>query len=276
MIETHIKILASIYTALLMAAMVSLLLFGGFQFKSPSVKGKMIQAVMIDISQLKYRAKPKEVKQQPVKKDPPKKQELVKQEPVKEEIKPIQPPKKESPPKEPPRIVKKEPKVDVKAQELERKKHQERQKKREEIRKKRIVAEQRRKIEEKNLKDLAEQMERHTENKQTTKIIGTKKGKSEADKRNQLMLQYQLAVISSVERQWSKPVSANNTLLCHVKVRQIPGGGVIDATISTPCNANTIVRKSIIAAIKKADPLPYKGFEKVFSRTATFIFQPGN
>jgi colicin import membrane protein len=57
-------------------------------------------------------------------------------------------------------------------------------------------------------------------------------------------------------------------------VRQIPGGGVVDAQISSPCNASAIVKKSIIDAIRKADPLPYKGFEKVFSRQATFIFKP--
>ena len=111
---------------------------------------------------------------------------------------------------------------------------------------------------------------------EATQNSSTVRGQSDADKELHLMTQYQLAVISSVERQWNKPASANENLLCHVKVRQIPGGGVIDATISTPCNANTIVKNSIIAAIKKAEPLPYKGFESVFSRSATFIFQPAN
>ncbi|MBL4660437.1 MAG: hypothetical protein JKY19_08775 [Alcanivoracaceae bacterium] len=69
MLETHVKVLASIYTALLMAALVSILLFGGFKFKSPSVKGKVIEAVMIDISQLKIKAKPQDKKQPPVKKE---------------------------------------------------------------------------------------------------------------------------------------------------------------------------------------------------------------
>ena len=104
--------------------------------------------------------------------------------------------------------------------------------------------------------------------------IGSKNGDQQANERNQLMARYQLAVISKVENQWNKPASANKNLLCYVKVRQIPGGGVMDATIGSPCNANAIVKKSIIAAIIKADPLPYKGFETVFDRTSTFIFQP--
>ena len=279
MLETHVKVLASIYTALLMTALVSLLLFGGFKFKSPSVKGKVIEAVMIDISQLKTKTKSEDKKPPPIKKQE-KKVEPIKQiiakDPPKKDPPKKEPLKKDPPKKDPPRIVKKEPQVDVKAQELERKKRQERQKKLQEIRKKRIAAEERRKKEQQNLKDLAQKTQKELDKKTPVKNIGTKKGQSAADKMNQLMTQYQLAVISSVERQWNKPTSANNNLLCYVKVRQIPGGGVIDATISTPCNANSIVRKSIIVAIQKADPLPYKGFEKVFSRTATFIFQPGD
>lgn len=266
MLETHIKILATVYTALLMAVVSYVLLFGGFEIKSPVVKGKVISATMVDISQLKSRSKPKEVKkQQTVKKDPPKKDPPKK----KQEIKPVEQVKKDPPKKDPPRIVKKTPVVDTKAQDLERKKTQERKKKLEDIRKKRIAAEKRAKQEEQNLIDLANKT-KETEKTQPQQNVGNTRGKSDADKKQRLMIQYQLAVISKVH--WSKPVSANK-ILCRVKVRQIPGGGVIDATISTPCNANTIVKNSIITAIKKADPLPYKGFESVFSRIATFTFE---
>ncbi len=279
MIETHIKILSTLYTAVLMGTLTFLLFFGGFTFKAPSIKGKAIEAVMIDVSQLNKstskKAQPtKKVQQKsnrPVKKDPPKKQPPQQKPPVKKE-----PPKKTPVKKDPPRIVKKTPKVDTKAQELERQKRIERQKKLEDIRKKRIAAEQKRKREEQALKDLVQQTQNEINDQTTSQIVGSKKGHSEADEHNKMMSQYQAAVISSVEGQWNKPASANPNLLCYVKVRQIPGGGVVDATISTPCNANTIVKNSIIAAIKKADPLPYKGFEKVFSRTATFIFEPKN
>ena len=279
MLETHVKILATIYTALLMAAVSYVLIFAGFEIKSPVVKGKLIQATMVDISQLKPRSKTKEVKKQPPpKKEEPKKQEPKKQEPKKKDPpkkEPIKkdPPKKDPPKKDPPRIVKKTPVVDTKAQELERKKDQERKKKQEALKKKRIEAEKRAKQAEQELNDLINKVK---DKEVETSDAGNTRGPSDADKKLRLMTQYQLAVIATVERQWNKPVSANNNLLCHVKVRQIPGGGVVDATISSPCNANSIVKKSIIAAIKKADPLPYKGFESVFSRSATFIFKPTN
>lgn len=278
MIETHIKILSTFYTALLMGALTFLLLYGGLNFKSPAIKGKAIEAVMIDVSQLN---KTNPIKQNTTKKSPPKKNPPIKT-PVKKDPPKRQPPKKKIPEKQvptkkdPPRIIKKTPKIDTKAQELERQKRIERQKKLDDIRKKRIAAEQKRKREEQALNDLAQKTQQELDDRKTTQAAGSAKGQSEADELNKLMSQYQAAVISSVERQWNKPASANSNLLCHVKVRQIPGGGVVDATISSPCNANTIVKNSIIAAIKKADPLPYKGFEKVFSRSATFIFQPND
>jgi len=288
MLETHIKILATLYTALLMATVSYVLLFAGFNIKHPKIKGQIIQATMVDISQLNSNKKTKkeekkQPKKQPEKKDPPK-QEPVKKDPPKQEPVKKDPPKKDPPKKEvkkvdpvkkdPPRIVKKTPVVDTKAQERERKKAQERKKKLEEIQKKRQAAKKRAEQAEKDLIDLA------NKTKETqpveTQPIGNTKGQSDANKKQQLLMRYQLAIFASVKRQWNKPASANDNLLCHVKVRQIPGGAVIDATISSPCNANTIVKNSIIAAVKKADPLPYKGFESVFSRNATFIFKPSS
>lgn len=268
MLEPYIKVLATVYTALLIAAVSALLLFGGYRIKSPMIKGKVIQATMVDISQLQSKKTKKSTKSLPKKTEP-----KIKKPPIKKEIKKVEPKKVEPKKKDPPRIVKKEPKIDTKAQELERKKRMERQKKLKEIQEQRKKAEQERKRQEQELKDLADKIKKETTTKPQQKS-GTQKGQSEADKMNQLMTQYQLAVIAAVERQWNKPASATKGLVCHVKVRQIPGGGVIDASIGSPCNANSIVKKSIIAAIKKADPLPYKGFENVFDRNATFIFQP--
>ena len=224
---------------------------------------------MVDISQIK-RTQKKPTKKETikpkteVKKDPP---------PVKKEV--VKPPVKKDPVITPPK-----PKVDTKRLEQERKKkqqdlkkEQDRKKKMEEIRKKRIESEKRVKQEEENLRQLAEKIKQ--EEKDDLPIaVSNQDGPSEYSKLQQLMALYQSSVISSVTRQWNKPPSSIKNLVCHVRVRQIPGGGVVDAQISSPCNASAIVKKSIIDAIRKADPLPYKGFEKVFSRQATFIFKP--
>ncbi len=228
---------------------------------------------MIDVSSLQKSANKNPP---PAKKDPPKTtpKKVVEQPPAKKTPPKTAPPKKTSVKKDPPRIVRKTPKVDTKAQELERQKQRERQKKLEDIRQKRIAAEQKRKREEQALKDLAQQTQKELTDRKSAQVSGSETGQTEADELGKLLNMYKAAVITSVEKEWNKPASASDALLCYVKVRQIPGGGVVDATISSPCNANTIVKNSIIAAIKKADPLPYKGFEKVFSRSATFIFEP--
>lgn len=269
MLATKVKFLASVYTAILMVIIGLLLVFGGFDIAPKLVKGTTIQATMIDISQLKPRKKltAKSQATEPKEKVPEKKPEKVPEKvpEKKPEVKPKE--------KDPPVIKTQTPKVDFKAQEVERKKTQERERKREEIRKKKVAVEKRKKQAEQDLKDLASKIKQE-DNNPPTENIGSAEGKVKANERNQLSARYQQAVISAVVMQWNKPASANKNLLCHVKVKQIPGGGVIDATISTPCNANSIVRKSIVAAIKKAEPLPYKGFESVFVRSATFIFQP--
>ncbi|MCF6318443.1 MAG: TonB C-terminal domain-containing protein [Proteobacteria bacterium] len=271
MLKARVKFLASVYTAILMVIIGSLLVFGGFNITPEMVKGTTIQATMIDISQIK-----------PRKKSTTQNQTIEPREEVSEEVPETKPEEKSEekpeikPIKEDPPIIKTPiPKIDTKAQEIERKKTQEREKKREEIRKKKLAVEKRKKQAQQDLKDLANKIKQENDSP-PTENIGSISGTVEANERNQLIARYQLAVISSVEKQWNKPASANKNLLCHVKVKQIPGGGVVTATISTPCNANSIVRKSIIAAILKADPLPYKGFESVFVRSATFIFQPSD
>lgn len=57
MLEAKVKFLASLYTAILMVAIGSLLVFGDFNISPKMVKGTTIQATMIDISQLKPRKK---------------------------------------------------------------------------------------------------------------------------------------------------------------------------------------------------------------------------
>jgi colicin import membrane protein len=47
---------------------------------------------------------------------------------------------------------------------------------------------------------------------------------------------------------------------------------VIGVQLGSPCNADPQTRTSIEQAVKRASPLPYKGFEKVFSRDFNLNF----
>ena len=57
-----------------------------------------------------------------------------------------------------------------------------------------------------------------------------------------------------------------------VRIAQIPGGDVIGVQIASPCNADPATRTSLEQAVKRAAPLPYKGYESVFSRDFNFNF----
>lgn len=77
------------------------------------------------------------------------------------------------------------------------------------------------------------------------------------------------AVVSS---NWLKPPSARVGLECQVVVQQIPGGEVVDARVTSPCNADEATRRSIVQAVRRSEPLPNRGFEKVFESRITFTF----
>ncbi len=88
-----------------------------------------------------------------------------------------------------------------------------------------------------------------------------------------LLTQYKTAIQSAVMKQWLRPDGTDTDSSCLIKVIEIPGGRVIDVTIGSPCNADTVVKTSIINVVKKADPLSYKGLESVFKQQLNFIFQ---
>jgi outer membrane biosynthesis protein TonB len=193
MLENHVKFLATFYTSILMAGLVSVLLLGGFEFDSPVVPGRVIQAQMIDISQIKRTQK------QPIKKEVVTPKPPVKKEPAPVEKEAVKPPvKKEeiTPPiKKEPAIIPTKPKEDTKKLEEERKKEEDRKKKLEELREKRLEAEKRAKQEEENLKNLAEQIKQEQLDDQPI-IVSNQEGPSEYDKLQQLMALYQSSVIS--------------------------------------------------------------------------------
>ncbi len=251
-----------IYSVGLHLAIVLLLVFSTQQ--GPSItppKGIAIQAEIMDLEEfLKSQNKPQP---EPIKPEP--KPETPKPEPKIEPPKPepkIEPkpePKIEPKPVEKPVIM---PKVDP----VKRQEKTERQKELEEIRRKRLEAEQQ--VKQPPPKANTDTAEPNTD---TTPPVGVENGDEKA--KRTLTTLYESAINSAVTRQWARPSGTPAGLKCQIKVNQIPGGGVIDVSIGSPCNASAVVRNSIINAVKKADPLPYTGFEQVFDRRIIFTFQ---
>lgn len=87
-----------------------------------------------------------------------------------------------------------------------------------------------------------------------------------------LQAQYIAAIQNAVTENWLRPDSAQPGLRCMLRIVQIPGGDVIGVRLMTPCNADPQTRDSIEQAVKRASPLPYKGYEKAFSRELNFNF----
>lgn len=89
---------------------------------------------------------------------------------------------------------------------------------------------------------------------------------------NSLAAQYMAAIQNAVTDNWLRPDSAQPGVRCMLHIVQIPGGDVISVKVINPCNADPLTRDSIEQAVKRAEPLPYKGYEKVFQREINFNF----
>lgn len=89
---------------------------------------------------------------------------------------------------------------------------------------------------------------------------------------NSLAAQYYAAIQNAVTNNWLRPDTTQPGVRCMVHIVQIPGGDVIGVQIANPCNADMQTRTSIEQAVKRAAPLPYKGYEQVFARDVNLNF----
>lgn len=88
-----------------------------------------------------------------------------------------------------------------------------------------------------------------------------------------LMQAYVVALQTAIESRWLRPAYISPSASCKVKIRQLPGGEVVDLWVQPDCEYDEIGRHSIEAAVLKAQPLPYKGFESAFRRDLVLTFR---
>ncbi len=84
---------------------------------------------------------------------------------------------------------------------------------------------------------------------------------------------YAKALTEAIRNNWTQPDNVPSSQICKIVIRQIPGGEVIDAQVDPSCPYDEQGRRSVEAAVLKAQPLPYRGFESVFTRTLTINFR---
>lgn len=88
-----------------------------------------------------------------------------------------------------------------------------------------------------------------------------------------LNAKYAAALQEAILRNWTRPDTVPIGQRCRIVIRQIPGGQVIDAQVDPSCPYDELGRRSVEAAVLRAQPLPYAGFESVFQRNVTLNFQ---
>jgi colicin import membrane protein len=163
--------------------------------------------------------------------------------------------------------------------EEQQRKDEERKKQLADVRKQREAAEKALKLEQQKLAQLEDRQraDRATNEKQRVQALADR----EADQAqtgaggqdDDLSARYAAAIQSAVTNNWNRPDSAQAGLRCTIIITQIPGGDLLNVSVSSPCNADQVTRNSIESAVRKAAPLPYKGYEKVFQRSIRFNFR---
>lgn len=154
-----------------------------------------------------------------------------------------------------------------------------RKKELDQVRKQLADAEKRKNLEKERLKQLqdrrlADQQEAEQDRLNELMEQESKQAQTGANGQdNDLTARYAVAIQSAVTQNWNRPESIPAGLRCTLLIVQIPGGDVISAHVTSPCNADASARSSIEQAVMRAAPLPYRGYEKVFSREITFNFK---
>jgi colicin import membrane protein len=278
------KTRAFIYALLVHLACIAVMFVGLLWTKAAapiSVPGPIIEAELVGPSAAPkpVAARPKPAPPKPVEKPPEKPPEPPPPQPA-------EPPKTDAIEREKiAEIALQKAEQEKKAEEEKRRREQtlledqqrERLKQIEDIKRQREAAEKKRKLEEQRLaqlQDLSKQKpQKAPPQKQQPAVPEADVAKTGTNGNDTgLLAEYSAAIINVVKLNWNRPDNAQPGLRCTLKVIQLPGGDVMSAQAVAPCNADQVTRASIEEAVTKAQPLPYKGYEKVFSRELTLIF----
>src|SRR3546814_1551472 len=88
-----------------------------------------------------------------------------------------------------------------------------------------------------------------------------------------LRARYAAAIQAAMLRNWTRPENIPLGQRCRIYITQLPGGDVMSAKVDPSCPYDELGRRSVEAAVLKAKPLPYAGFESVFQRNLILNFR---
>ena len=92
------------------------------------------------------------------------------------------------------------------------------------------------------------------------------------DGSSDLAAKYAAALQEAIARQWTRPDNVPIGQRCRIYITQLPGGEVINVEFDAGCPYDALGRRSVEAAVRRAAPLPYAGFESVFNRRLNLNF----
>ncbi|HEX7342472.1 MAG TPA: cell envelope integrity protein TolA [Rhodanobacteraceae bacterium] len=87
---------------------------------------------------------------------------------------------------------------------------------------------------------------------------------------------YKAAIQNAVTQAWLRPDNIPEGAVCPIHIVQIPGGQVVSVTIDPSCPFDAAAKLSVKNAVLRAQPLPYKGYAKVFQSDLTLNFKVTN
>lgn len=83
---------------------------------------------------------------------------------------------------------------------------------------------------------------------------------------NQLRGLWVAAMLEQIEQKWVRPESVPSNMKCPIRIRLRSRGVVESAEVLPGCPFDALARDSVEKAVHKASPLPFEGFEDVYSR----------
>ena len=283
--ETRADTRTALLQALGLHAVLFALMFAGLNWTRSNVAeaahGEVIEADLVDPSALSA-AMRSALQREPVQPPPPVEQPIVEPEPQplpEPIVEPEPPPPVPEPaPVEQERVQRDAPSPDVakvaKEQDEKRKQPEQvdldaqKQKALAEIRRQRELAAKERTQAEMRAQQLADARASQTD---AASPASPPRGNPNSRSSNQAA--YIVALQDAILRQWTRPESVKLDDVCQVLIRQIPGGEVVSVEIAPSCPYDALGRRSVEAAILKASPLPYAGFEDAFIRDPVLKFR---
>lgn len=137
----------------------------------------------------------------------------------------------------------------------------------EDIRRQREAAERRTRMEEQRLQQLADREPTPAPQPQPSREPVQAGGNNGVD--TDLAARYALALHQTANANWNRAQAPERTA-CKVRFTQIPGGEVIEVSFLS-CAFDAQARESVERALRRS-PMPYAGFEPVFSRQIDLTF----